>query len=149
MKQVYLIIIAIILIIVVGIACFKFGFTLGKKSLEPTVAKYKQIIDYHFPTQTEILNISGKITTIQDNTLNIETTIQDPYALPSEWKIKTFKVSINDKTEFTKFDPKEAKNVKISFDDLKVGDRVRVESSENIKDKTEFEATAIRLFTMP
>jgi len=99
MKLLYFIIIAIVLIIIVGLICFKLGYVSGKKSLEPTVAQYKKVIEYYNPVAEEIFSIFGKITKIEDRTLSIETTIQDPYKLPKEWEIKIVKVIITDQTE--------------------------------------------------
>lgn len=149
MKQCYLIIIAIILIILVGLICFKLGFVVGKKILEPTVAQYKKLLDYYFPVPEDIFNISGKITEIQNNILSIEVIVQDFYALPEEWKTKIVKVIVTDETRITKFDMDTGKQIELGFSDLKVDDQIMAGAEENIKNKTEFEAKYIELFVVP
>jgi len=149
MKQAYIITIAIILIIIVGLICFKLGYVSGKKFLEPTVAQYKKIIDYYFPVFEEAYNVSGKITEIQDNALSVETIIQDPYVLPDEWETKTVKIIINDETKITKFDMETGESIELNFSTLKVGDEINANADENIKDKNEFEAKYVELFAVP
>ena len=148
MKKSYIIIGIIIIILVAG-GCFGLGFVLGKKSLEPTLAQYKKVIDYYNPILENTFGVSGEIAEIQDNALGLRTAIQNPYALPSEWETKIIKIIVTDKTEVAKFDLKEMRGVKISLSDLKIGDQISVTANENIKDKTEFEATAIHLMTVP
>ena len=148
MKKSYIIIGIIIIILVAG-GCFGLGFVLGKKSLEPTLAQYKKVIDYYNPILENTFGVSGEIAEIQDNALGLRTAIQNPYALPSEWETKIIKIIVTDKTEVAKFDLKEMRGVKISLSDLKVGDQISVTAGENIEDKTEFEATTIHLMTAP
>ena len=148
MKKSYIIIGIIIIILVAG-GCFGLGFVLGKKSLEPTLAQYKKVIDYYNPILENTFGVSGEIAEIQDNALGLRTAIQNPYALPSEWETKIIKIIVTDKTEVVKFDLKEMRGVKISLSDLKVGDQISVTAGENIEDKTEFEATTINLMTAP
>lgn len=145
MKKLHIIVVAVIVIIIVAGVCFKLGFVFGRKSLEPTVAQYKKVIDYNFPVPEEMFGISGKIIDIQDKTLSIETTIQDPYVLPSEWKTKIIKATVNNETKITKFDMETGEEIKINFSDLKIENEVSAGANENIKDKAEFEAESIML----
>lgn len=144
-----IIIIAIVLIIAAGIVCYKLGFTVGKKSLEPTVAQYKKIIDYYLPVTEDMFNLSGKITEIEGNVLSVEITIQDPYKLPEEQTSEIRKIIITDATKITKFDMDTGENIEINLSTLEIDDQVYVGANEDIKDKSEFEAEFIELIIAP
>jgi hypothetical protein len=113
------------------------------------MVQYKKVIDYHFPTSKETGSVGGKITEIRDNIISIETQIQDPYTLPEEWKTRIVKVTVNDKTEFTKYDLATGKEAATILSALKVGDQITARTDENIKDKDEFTAKYIELYVPP
>lgn len=138
-----IIIIFIIIVIAAGAICFKAGFNIGAD-------KYKRIVDYYFVSEEQV-SIDGKITEIQeeDNVLYVETTVQDPYALPEEWETKIVKVTVTGETKITVFDFKTAKLIEIQITKLKVGDEISARAKEDIKDKTEFTAISIQLYAAP
>ncbi len=144
MKKSYLII-TIIVIIVVGLICFM----AGRKSMESEVAKYKKLIDYHFPVAGEIFSISSEITEIQANVLSMKIIVQDSYVLPEEWETKIVKITVTDETKITKFNMETSEISEVNLSDLKVGNQINANTEENIKDKTEFTATSIELFIIP
>ncbi len=145
MKKNLCIVIIAILVIIIGISCYFFGFYMGKKSMKNTVAQYKEIINYYLPEPKEVFGLGGKIKTINDNVIEIETTIQDPYTLPKNWKTKTVKIIVTDNTNLYYFDPASAEKISISLSDLGPGKEIYAGSNENIKDKEEFKATYIEL----
>lgn len=145
-KSPNLIIIGIIIIIIVAIGFYALGNIAGIKSMEQKVAHYKSIIDYYFPMPEKIDYVDGKITNIQDKTLSIETTIQDPYTLPENWKTKIVKVRITDETKISEFTVETGESREIGLTDFKIGDEIRATAKQDIKDKTEFEAESIELF---
>ncbi len=145
-KKTYLIpviIIFIIIVIAVGAICFKTGFNAGAH-------KYKRIVDYYFVSEEQV-SIDGKITEIQkeNNLLFIETIIQDPYALPEEWKTEIIKVTVTSETKITTLDLETVKLIEIQVTKLKVGDKISARAKEDIKDKTEFTAKSIQLHAAP
>ena len=145
-KKTYLILIIIIFIIIViavGAICFKVGFNIGAN-------KYKRIVDYYFVSEEQV-SVNGKITEIQEenNLVYVEITVQDPYALPEEWKTKIVKVTVTGETKITIFDFETAKLIETQVAKLKVGDKINVRAKENIKDKTEFTAEYIGVYENP
>lgn len=148
MKKSQIILIAIIVVLLVAILGFKIGFSLGKKSLESTVAQYKKIIDYNFPVPEEMFSISGDITEIQDRVLSVKVIDQDPYTLPSDWEAKTIRVTVTDETKITKFDMGTATTETIaSLSELRTGNRITAGTNmENIKGENEFIADFVELF---
>ncbi len=136
------ILIIIILIIIIGAVCFKVGFYIGG-------AKYKKVIDYHFPMPETMINVSGQITEIQNNVLSVETKVQDSYAVPEEWKTRIVKVTIEDETKITKVNLQTDKTSEIELSEFKIGDQIVARANENIKDKTEFTAKSIELYIVP
>jgi len=145
MKKEYLIIGMVLIII--AIAFYFIGFSNGKNSSEKIIDDYKKIIDYYTAIPDESFSISGEIIRIENNTLSIEIVDQNPYILPNEWGNKIIKVSVSDKTEITKFDTSTATLTEINLSELKIGDKINATSEENIKDKKEFTANFIQLFT--
>lgn len=133
--------IIIILIIIIGAVSFKVGFNIGG-------AKYKEIIDYHFPIPKEISRIEGKIAEIKDNIISVETIAEDPYILPNKWKTKIFKVTITNETGITKFDNETGGLTEMQFSEIKPGDEIIAKAGENVKDKTEFTANYIRIYSV-
>lgn len=134
--------IIIILIIIIGAVSFKIGFNIGG-------AKYKKVIDYHFPMPEIMINVNGKITEIQNNVLSAETKVQDFYTVPEEWKTRIVKITITDETKITKVDLRTDKTSKMELSEFKINDQIAVRANENIKDKTEFTARSIEVYMVP
>jgi hypothetical protein len=132
--------IIIILIIIIGAVSFKIGFNIGG-------AKYKKVIDYHFPIPEEMVIADGKIIAIQASILTTEIIIQDAYTIPEEWKSKTVKITITDETKIIKHELEGFKE--IEFSELKVEDQISARAEENILDKNEFTAKAIEVHYSP
>ena len=137
MKKSLLILAIIIIIILAALSVF----------LYIKMAQYKKVIDYYFPMPKTITNVGGEITDIQDDTITIKTFIQDPYILPEKWEIKSVKVVVTNETEFIKHLTNTYKEVE--FSELKVGDQINAQANEDIKNKSEFTAKFIEIFTTP
>ena len=102
----------------------------------------------------EIFDVSGTVEKVGENTL----TVKDLFF--GEEKIYTIKVTENTKIVKAEMlenppEPKEGEEIaspfkeeEASFSDIKEGDNVLVGASENVKDKTEFEATFITIEVM-
>jgi len=140
---------------------YQLGLEKGKAEIEE---KYQTKIEEIFPSMPEseeIFSVSGKIEEIKEKTLVLEETIYpaNPFEEPEKRK---WQVKITDSTELVKRVEKTSeeiakemgiteepilpfKEVEIEFSELKVGQEVMVESEENIKGKTEFEAKKIIL----
>ena len=145
MKKNYVLI--LIILIATALIFFALGFGIGKKTSNSEIEKYKTIIDYYFPSDKEVFNIVGKVIAINNNVLDVETLIEDPYVLPDKWKTKTYKAIITDQTKITKFGLEPGQETEISINDIKIGSEVEIDSKENIKDKNKFEAESIILHT--
>ena len=105
----------------------------------------------------EIFDVSGTVEKVGENTL----TVKDLFF--GEEKIYTIKVTENTKIVKAEMlenppEPKEGEEIaspfkeeEASFSDIKEGDNVLVGASENVKNKTEFEATliAIEIMNLP
>jgi hypothetical protein len=139
MKTIYFIIALIIIVILAGFCVYS-----NAKMLQ-----YKKVIDYNFPPSEEEVSVMGEITDIQNNIISIKTTITDFYLLPKDWKTKIIKVTVNEQTQITKSDFETGQSTKINLSDIKIGDRVNARTDENIKDKSEFTAKYIEVFTAP
>lgn len=151
MKKVLSVIIILIILFLVGGVCFKLGFSAGEKSMESVANQYKKVIDYYFRQPKEVFSLNGKVVEIKDNILTIETTVQNPYVLPEEWKTKTVKVIVTNETDIGRWEIKEGKplRIKLGLSDIKINTQISVSAKENIKDKTEFEAKSIELMPTP
>ena len=155
---------------------FNQGLEQGRKEVEE---KYQTKIEELFPSPPEpeeIFSISGEIKEIEEKTLTLETTYYPANPL-EETKTEMKTVKIAEATEFIKqvqkpmeefikeeeayrkaieenpetiiSPPEPFKELSISFSDLKAGERVTIETEQNIKGKTEFEAKKIVLWTAP
>jgi len=136
--------ILIVLILVSGVA----GYFVGAE-----FNKYKNVVDEFFPLPPdEIYFVAGTIISI-DESITLEITSLNERFLPGE-KIKTERriINLNSDTKIVKegfpesFDEEflDFPEIPIELSELKLGDRVFVEASENIKTKKEF--TAIKIF---
>ena len=155
---------------------FNQGLEQGRKEIEE---KYQTKIEELFPSEPEpeeIFSVSGEIKEVKDKILTLETTFYPVNPLEeSKTEIKT--VEITEATELVKQVQKSPEELEIeeeafretmeenpeaeissplpyeeftiSFSDLKVGDKITVEAEENIKEKTEFTAKKIVLWTAP
>ena len=146
MKKTIVLIIVIVLVAGIG---FGAGYFVGKGPSDSKAEQYKKIIDYYFPNIEPTNSVSGKITAIGNDYLNLETIIQDPYVLPTERKTSTIKILISANTKITKFDARTGKNIDIKTTDLKINDQIGAFSDISIKDKSEFTAKSINLYTAP
>ena len=126
-----------------------------------------------FPSMLEMKSVSGKIKEIKEKTVILEAIGINPLEdSPATREItvgentKIVKSESKDQTAFQKEMEEYQKTISIQTDkpqtppipfsekevslaDLKVGDQVLIEASENIKDKTSFEAVKITLQIMP
>ena len=145
-----------------------YAYQLGvEKGKQETEERYQAKIEEIFPSmpeQDETLSISGEIEEIQSNLLIVKETIypSNPF---EDTEIKRWQVNIVDTTELIEriektpeemeammgdaLDPMDMpmpfKEVEIEFSELKVGQWIDVMAEENIKGKTEFEASKIIL----
>jgi len=146
--------------------------TTGSKTADSSCeAKLEKVKDM-FPTIPETRNISGKIKEIKGKTIILEAINVNPLEdLPT-----TREITIEDNTKIVKSENKDQTTFQNEMDtyqekikageknaippmpfaekeitpaDLKVGDQISVEASENIKTKEKFEATKVTLQFMP
>lgn len=124
--------------------------------------RYKKAVEMMSPPiSEEIFAISGTVTEIKDNFLIIEMPSLTERVLPGEEpKTEERKIVVAESTKLIKMIPfsspviepgkempiLEEETFKLS--DLKPGDRINAESSENIKNKKEFAAAKIVFFPM-
>lgn len=119
--------------------------------------RYKKAIDTVFPpSPEEVFSIGGEIKSIDYNLIVIETMSLDERYLPGEeQKMEERRINIGSNTKIFKWSMPvfqelkdneilpEPKETSIKLTDLKAGDFIGVEASENIKTKKEFTATKI------
>ena len=140
----------LILIIVVGLI----GYFMGTISSSNELNKYKEAVNLFSPElPDEIFLITGTIKAI-DNSITIETISLEERVLPGEeYKTEERKVNINSETKIVRWNPfliidensSESEEIPISLSELKIGDGISVQASENIKVKKEFTAVKIIL----
>lgn len=138
------------------------GYFLGsdKTSLQnchSELDRYKKYIDNTFPpVPDEVFSIGGEIKSIDNDMIVLETVPLDEPIFPGEEpKTEERKIRIGSNTKFVRLinlviptseEDKIAEGPQetpIELTDLKAGDFIGVESSENIKSKKEFTATRI------
>jgi hypothetical protein len=140
LNQIIFITMFLILIVGAGIS----GYFLGQNAMLNSI----------YPEPNEVLTIFGQITSIDGNSLIIETSSFERYIPEQEQKLTKITVNTNEQTKiseqnFSPENPSELTETIISFSDLTVGDSVRVSSSENIKGKNQITATEIILQSSP
>lgn len=136
MNQIILVIIFLILIVGAGIG----GYFLGQHTM----------LNSLYPEPNEVFSISGKITSIDGNSLVVETSSLERYIPGQEFETKLITINTNQQTKIYKLNfspenPTEFTETVLSFSDLAVGDAVGILSSENIKGKSQVTATEITL----
>jgi uncharacterized protein (UPF0333 family) len=106
------------------------------------------------PSPPVIYAYSGEITSIEGETIYVRTNMQENGVSVE----KDLKVSISGDTQYSKLDitkpplapgseGEDEREHTIQSSEIQIGDRVIAQAGENIKDKTEFEATKIRVLT--
>jgi hypothetical protein len=136
-NQIIFITISLILIAGAGIGGYFLGQNITLNSL--------------YPEPKEIFSIYGQITSIDGNSLVVETnSLERNLPGQDEIKFSTITVIINDQTKiyestFSLENPSEFSENILSFSDLSVGDFIGASSDENIKGKTQMIATEIIL----
>ncbi|PIY96803.1 MAG: hypothetical protein COY66_02635 [Candidatus Kerfeldbacteria bacterium CG_4_10_14_0_8_um_filter_42_10] len=105
------------------------------------------------PAPSEIYAYSGEVTSIEGKTVYLKTSVQENGVLVE----KDLIIATSDNTQFSKLDitkppvpPGATENQAereqtIQLNEVQVGDRVIAQSNENVKEKTEFQATKIRV----
>ena len=162
----YVIGVGIVLVIVAGAGGYfyglKSGYIAGQKSSEAEITSLKASLAIYFPPPPEeVSSLSGTVKDVGKDFIKIEIASFIQYPPPpgasAPTEIRTVKIGAETAiTEFT-FErneppvptgegvlPQEVPGEKIKLSDLKVGDQVKVEASENIKNKMEFTATKIQ-----
>lgn len=126
-----------------------------------------------FPSMLEMKSVSGKIKEIKEKTIVLEaiginpledlpvtreiTIGENTKIVKSESKdqaafqkeMEEYQKIISTQTDKPQSPPIPFSEKEVSLVDLKIGDQVLIEASENIKDKTSFEAVKITLQIMP
>ena len=166
-----------ILVIICFLIGFGIGYFTGKISTykiflvklaekEKEINWYKTLLGaFYPPLPKEIHSFSGKITKIEGNSIWVEYQRKmSRFPLPEgkNIEIKEIKINTNNKTKIVGLEmppliPRELlknaspewaiKIISLQFEDLKVGNQVRVTSKENIKGKAEILANEIQLIT--
>lgn len=141
------------------------GISVNQLSVDQLVEfeRYKKAVGTMFPLPLEeIFAISGTVTEVKDNSITIEMPSLTERVLPGEEPkiIEERKIIIAENTKLIRmiqFLPpviEPGKEMSISeeetfkLSDLKPGDRINAESSEDIKNKKEFTATKIVFYPM-
>jgi len=146
---------------------YKQGFSTGAQQTE---AKYQKRIAEIYPPVTNVTGLAGTIKEIQEKALKVEVSIptSNPFEeqgtelrtvlLTDQTKIikqipKTPQEYENDMNEYNRMVaqnpttpipyPSSVKDVELKLSDLKVGLFINIEAKENIKEKSEFEASKI------
>lgn len=147
-KKTLIIIVVVVVVLVVLITAFVVVFKKPKTELEPEALEIAE----------DIPGLAGVIKEIRDRTLLVEANIllTDLEKKPIKQIVK---MVVNDETKISKLEfpieisagsePVSPKEIEISFNDLRIGDRINVLTvsnvSENIKNKTEFAVKAINV----
>lgn len=162
------VIISAVLAVVLLVVSYQVGFSLGKKKTldqnNKEIAKLNKALDFFVPQPlAEVFYVSGEIKSISGNVISLEINSPSERNLPGmEPKKEIRKIDVASGTKLFKIslfavpgiDPKTKlpappKEETIKISDLKVGNIINVSSKENIKDKTEFEASGIQLQVLP
>lgn len=104
------------------------------------------------PSPPTIFAYSGEITSIEGKTIYVRASLRENGASVE----KNLKVSTSDSTKYSKMDistpplppgseTEDQREQDIQSSEIQIGDRVIAQAGENIKGKTEFEATKIRV----
>lgn len=149
-KPVALILLFFVVVVIVGLI----GYYIGTISSSNELNRYKNALDIFYPElPDEIFSITGTVTSISDEII-IEIESLEERVLPGEeYKMEERVVNINTETKIVKWNPYliieenplELQETSILLSELKTGDRISVQASENIKIKKEFTATKIVL----
>ncbi|MCK9567944.1 hypothetical protein M0R72_03225 [Candidatus Pacearchaeota archaeon] len=108
-----------------------------------------------YPESNEVFSIFGQITSINGDSLVVETNSLQRYIIPGqEQKLTKITINTNEQTKileqiFSLENSLESTETILSFSDLTVGDSVSVLSSENIKGKSQITATEIIFQSSP
>ncbi|MBI5045474.1 MAG: hypothetical protein HZC14_00455 [Candidatus Niyogibacteria bacterium] len=163
LKNNNILLVAVALILVAGFSGYYMGMQKVNK-VEAELARYQKALEMFVPpAPNEILSVGGTIKEIGDGFVVVESPSLSKQFLPGEEvKVETRRITVDGTTEFTKIDPlalptqEDIKNgqfapkeTKITLSDLKAGDSVTVEASENIKTKMDFTAKKIVLIVQP
>lgn len=127
--------------------------------------RYKKAIEMMFPQASgEIFAASGNVKEVRENYIIIEAPLVGEVFLPGEEsKTEEIKIIVNENTKLIKINPLlppliipkpgeepiMPKEETFKLPDLKIGDSIFAESSENIKNKKEFTATRATLYLLP
>ncbi|MFA6285535.1 MAG: hypothetical protein WC643_03355 [Parcubacteria group bacterium] len=103
-------------------------------------------------TSMEVSSFSGVVTAKENNSISVKTSFFG--------EEKNFKVLINESTKISKKEANQSSSegndpnlqyseTQAKISDINIGNGVLVDSSENVKDKTEFAAKSIMIFDYP
>jgi len=139
MNKIILITIFLLLLIITGAVIG--GYFLGQEIM----------LDSIYPESNEVMAIFGQITSIDENSLVVETNSLQRYIIPGqEQKLTKITINTDEQTKileqsFLPENPEEITENILSFSDLTIGNSISVLSSENIRGKNQIIATEIIL----
>lgn len=164
---------SIVVLIIVALISLSIGWQLGKLSAakfwQVEIAKKQEEIKalqsalelFYPPLPEEIFSLSGKVVEIKDKEILMEAEVRvNRFPLPEGKEIEKQNILVNvtDQTKITEIDllappplpGEEPRPEKVlSFEDIKVGDKISVNSEENIKGKKEITASQIQIIKQP
>lgn len=143
-----------------SIVSYERGYSVGEEDTRVEIKTRLEDTRTIEPTPKEMLIISGTIQSIDDNKFVLESRLPFDPTLPAGEQVKTITktVLVNSSTKISArvveenreapktgepFKPIIVRNVEIDFKSLKVADAVSVEASEDITNKSSFEAVTV------
>ena len=146
----------IFIIVIITVAGLAIGFLAGRQQgVNQSEEKLMPLIDLVYPGPSdEIHSFRGTVQNIYGADIKLEINDPDDYLphldkSPRRKEIRTVRTSFT--TEFILIDPnqfdEEGNSIKtsISLSEIKVGDKIRVRSDQNIKDLQKFDVTRITI----
>ncbi|GEM_PF-1237625 len=146
----------VLLVIIFFVGGFFIGQSTGRtEGRELGQAQYKSVVETIYPKPPEVINsITGKVTNIYGASIQVEVNDPEDYLPHTDGTPRVKQTRLANTTpdtkylfvDYTKFDksglPTQSNGV---FSDIKIGDTVMVESTENILTEKRFDVTKVTL----
>ena len=162
-KRVTLVIIVVIFITAIGAGAYYLGYKHGenktKAEYQEVLESYSELIPGLISSNDKIMTINGKVVKTENNTVYLEANKLTNDLLELNTKM-TYEIALTDATKIypaekidllTLFNPdalgESKKRETLSVSDLKEGNEVRVDATENILGNNKFTAATITLLS--